>query len=306
MSKNPLIYAVIPTYNRKLLLEECINSLLSQTYEINKIIVVDSGSSDGTIGMLKKINSEKITIINGSNKWWWARCMNEGIGVAIKNNADYVLAMNDDTSLSFDALNILLETSKLYPGSIIGSIVHNKNNINIKITNGYGAKYSKFRWIPKKIILKEDDCGIIYYTEGQSGRGVLFPISVYKKIGIYDDFNFPQYADRDFSYRCLKNGISQYLNSRAITYLDFQTTQIGMQMKNLKFKEIHSLFFDIKGIYNIKNQYRFLKKHYTIWPIWFSTWIIIVISIVILKLIPGGTNFIRHQLPQFLNKFKYV
>jgi GT2 family glycosyltransferase len=306
MSNNSIIYAVIPTFNRRKLLQECILSLLSQTYNIDKIIVIDSGSNDGTIEMLKEFNNNKIIIIKGSCEWWWAKCMNEGIKFALNNNADYVLAMNDDTSLGIETLNILLRTSKLYQGSIIGSIVYDKNNIEKKITNGYGAIFSKFRWIPKKIIINQNKDRIIYYTEGQSGRGVLFPIIIYSIVGFYDDLNFPQYADRDFSYRCLKSGVNQYLDSSAITYLDFETTQIGMQNGKLKLKQIPSLFLDIKGIYNLKNQFRFLRKHYLFWPFWFCIWFIIVLITILIKLIPGGTQLIRYRIPILLKKYKYV
>lgn len=300
------IVVVIPTFNRKNLLLEAISSIEQQSINVYKIIIIDSCSTDGTIDAIKSLGNTKIEIINGTSDWWWAKCMNEGILRSKQYNADFILALNDDSKLSTDTLKFLLETSSRLQGFIIGSIVRDINNISNSITGGHGAKFTKFRWIPDNKILTEINEYKVYYTEGQSGRGVLFPIEVFYEVGLYDEINFPQHADRDFSFRCLKNNIGQCLDSRAITYLNFESTQFGMNENRLKFRDLKLILFDKKGIYNIKNQYRFLRKHYKLWPFWLSIWLIIISSIVIVRLIPGGTYLIRNQIPQLLNKNKNV
>lgn len=49
------ISVVIPTYNEKGLLEDCLQSLGEQTYTDFEIIVVDDGSTDGTLGILENL-----------------------------------------------------------------------------------------------------------------------------------------------------------------------------------------------------------------------------------------------------------
>lgn len=47
--ENPMLVSiVIPTYNRKVLLERAIQSVLKQTYQNIEIIIIDDGSTDGT------------------------------------------------------------------------------------------------------------------------------------------------------------------------------------------------------------------------------------------------------------------
>jgi glycosyltransferase involved in cell wall biosynthesis len=45
---------VIPTYNRKLILEKCLRALENQQYSDYEVVVIDDGSTDGTVEWLSK------------------------------------------------------------------------------------------------------------------------------------------------------------------------------------------------------------------------------------------------------------
>jgi N-acetylglucosaminyl-diphospho-decaprenol L-rhamnosyltransferase len=297
LKTNKQIFAVIPTFNRKDMLKECIISLLNQSYSCDQIVIVNSGSTDGTTNMLQKYN-KNVVVIDGNDDWWWAKCMNEGITYAQKNGADYIFALNDDIYLDHNALKFLLETSSFFPNCIIGCIVKDRNNSIRAVSRGVGVKYSKYRWIPFKKIIDNISGRDIYYTEGQSGRGVLFPISVYKKIGIYDTKNFPHRGDRDFSFRCVKAGIGQYLDTGALAFLNFDTSYLNIESIRLKFPDIKNALFHKNGLYNIEHQLNFLKKHYYFtWVFWFILWITYVFLICFIRILPGGTKVIRTLKP---------
>ena len=61
------ISVVIPTYNRVALLERALDSVLAQTLPADEIIVVDDGSTDGTVSILKSRYSE-VTFIEQDNQ----------------------------------------------------------------------------------------------------------------------------------------------------------------------------------------------------------------------------------------------
>lgn len=48
------VIAVIVTYNRIKLLKECLNAVLSQTYKVHKIVLIDNASTDGTADLFIK------------------------------------------------------------------------------------------------------------------------------------------------------------------------------------------------------------------------------------------------------------
>ena len=54
------ICAVVVTYNRKELLKKCLEALLCQTYQLDKILVIDNHSTDGTRKMLEQEFSSTI------------------------------------------------------------------------------------------------------------------------------------------------------------------------------------------------------------------------------------------------------
>ena len=54
------ISVIIPTYNRSNFLLSAINSINSQSYQVDEIIVVDDGSTDNTKEILDKLNIKYI------------------------------------------------------------------------------------------------------------------------------------------------------------------------------------------------------------------------------------------------------
>ena len=64
------ISVIVPVYNTEEYIEKCINSITGQTYKNLEIIVVNDGSTDNSLNILKSLQSKdsRIRIINQENK----------------------------------------------------------------------------------------------------------------------------------------------------------------------------------------------------------------------------------------------
>jgi glycosyltransferase involved in cell wall biosynthesis len=80
MNSNPLVSAIIPTYNRAHIICEAVESALAQTYPHMEVIVVDDGSKDDTLTRLKQFEG-RIRVVGQVNKGP-AAARNLGIAVA--------------------------------------------------------------------------------------------------------------------------------------------------------------------------------------------------------------------------------
>ena len=60
MQKKPLVSILIANYNNSLYIQQCINSLNSQTYKNFEIIFFDDNSSDNSLEIIKKFTNVKI------------------------------------------------------------------------------------------------------------------------------------------------------------------------------------------------------------------------------------------------------
>jgi GT2 family glycosyltransferase len=88
------ITAVVVTYNRKALLQECIGALLQQQFPPTHIIVVDNSSTDGTGQWLQSQQGlQVITQPNNGGSWGFY----SGVAAAYRQGADWVWIMDDDT-----------------------------------------------------------------------------------------------------------------------------------------------------------------------------------------------------------------
>ncbi len=52
--KNPLISVIVPVYNARRTLDECVQSVTEQTYDALEILLVDDGSTDGSLDICKQ------------------------------------------------------------------------------------------------------------------------------------------------------------------------------------------------------------------------------------------------------------
>ncbi|OJF94718.1 glycosyltransferase family 2 protein [Alkalibacterium sp. 20] len=100
----PLVSIIVPTYNVERYVEDCIDSLLDQTYKNMEIIVLDDASTDATVYLLKQYLGKIKLIENKTNKGQ-GTLRNEGLKIAL---GKYIYFMDSDDWLEKEALEELV------------------------------------------------------------------------------------------------------------------------------------------------------------------------------------------------------
>lgn len=107
--KNPLVSIIVPTYNVKHYIRECIDSILNQTYKNIEIIIVNDGSTDNSMYMINDYvtSIDKIKVINQENQGLSA-ARNSGIEEA---KGKYIALIDSDDKVKPNFIKNLVKTA---------------------------------------------------------------------------------------------------------------------------------------------------------------------------------------------------
>ncbi len=111
------ISVVVVTYNGEIWIKKNIDSLLNSNYPID-IIVVDNASTDRSIELLKEYESVKL--IENNYNLGFGKANNIGINCAIKNGADAIFLLNQDTWIFENTISNLAD--KLFENPDLGMV----------------------------------------------------------------------------------------------------------------------------------------------------------------------------------------
>ena len=104
------IAAVVVTFNRRTLLTECLDALLCGTHQLDKIILIDNGSTDNTTALLQEkgyLDNPQIDYIRLSENTGGAGGFYEGVKRGHEAGYDWLWLMDDDAEPTKDALEKL-------------------------------------------------------------------------------------------------------------------------------------------------------------------------------------------------------
>lgn len=105
---NPLISIIVPVYNTEKFIDECIQSVLIQTYEEWELLLIDDGSTDKSFFICDKYSSldNRIKVIHKKNSGV-SDSRNKGIDIA---RGEYIIFLDsDDYWLDNSILQVLVE-----------------------------------------------------------------------------------------------------------------------------------------------------------------------------------------------------
>lgn len=103
-----LVTVVVPVYNVEKFLERCIKSIINQTYTNIEIILVNDGSTDGSLDICYKMSKQdkRIQVITQENQG-----LSEARNAGIRNaNGKYICFIDSDDFIHKDYIKLLVES----------------------------------------------------------------------------------------------------------------------------------------------------------------------------------------------------
>jgi GT2 family glycosyltransferase len=108
----PQVSIIVVNWNRRALLEECLKSLERHTLNDYELILVDNGSTDGSLEGLSKFRIPSMTLVRNSQNYGFGAAVNQGIRLA---RGQFTALVNNDTALDPHWLEEMLRTFSQNP-----------------------------------------------------------------------------------------------------------------------------------------------------------------------------------------------
>jgi len=208
---------VIPTWNRRELLAKVLGDLGRQTYTIERVIVVDNGSTDDSAAVAERAGAEVIRL--GTNRGF-AAAVNRGIE---KATSEWIAVLNNDVALEADWLERLMaavESGEAWfaTGKLLDAGVRERMDVAFldgafdAVCRGGCAWKCGHGRLDSEVWNRGRRIQLAPLTAG------IFRSDLFRRVGLLDETFGSYLEDVDFGLRCAERGLSGLYVPEAIAY----------------------------------------------------------------------------------------
>jgi len=308
----PIVSVIIPTYNRKDLLERAIKSVLSQTFQDWELIIVDDGSTDETRDLVENFQrvDPRIKYIWQNNSGAPAKPRNVGI---LNSSGEYIAFLDHDDEwlpIKLEKQLIMLESLPEVAFVSCNVIVLSPKKNEFIVSPKYkGEKFVK-KILEKNLIL--------------TASSVVIKRWVFEKVGLFDE-NFKFADDWDMWLRIALKYNFDFVDKPLVKYYwhgenRMIRTKIGERIRDYEYfvykhwsiLEKFPKAFDVNLRYlgllnmqcgNVEKARHYFKIVLTKYPWSLRTLVNLVLSYIGKDLYNFALNF-KRKVENFINKDK--
>lgn len=197
---------------------ECVESLRTSDYPNLTMIVVENGSTDDSLDVIRRGASD-VTLIDTGGNLGFTGGNNEGIRSALAAGADYVMLLNNDTVVASNLVSQLVATAQSDDsiGIVTGKILQygrpvvwsagtslDRRFLTVRL-QGYGLPDPDSERTPRDV-------------PWVTGCAMLIRREVLERVGLLDNALFLSAEDLDYSLRVVQAGYRLVYDPRAILW----------------------------------------------------------------------------------------
>lgn len=200
------ITAVIPTWNGRGRLAESLDGLAGQ---VDCVVVVDNGSTDGTAAWLagRTGDPEVVAIHNPDNRGFPAAA-NQGIARALADGAEAVLLVNDDAIFEAGAVGVLAAVlwEDASAGAVSAKMVYRDRPDRLNGTGGIVDLGRGWAWLRGAGELDRGQYDAVELADYPNGAASLLRRAAIEAVGGFDEAYYLYYEDVDWGLRAYRLG----------------------------------------------------------------------------------------------------
>lgn len=229
------ITIVIPNYNGRKFLQECLQSLAEQAQDAPgyEVIVVDNGSEDGSVELVKQ-EFPYVRVIPLPENTGFCHAVNVGIEAS---TSPYVILLNNDTKVKAGFVRALYDAMENRPDAFSVSarmLLWDRP----ELLDDAGDRYCVLGWAyargKGRSAAAFDKAAEVFSA---CGGAAVYRRSVLEEIGLFDELHFAYMEDMDIGYRARIYGYRNYYEPGA-EVIHYGSASSGSRYN--EFKTVHA------------------------------------------------------------------
>jgi len=172
MNNNPSISILMPMHNASIFLFEALDSVLQQTFHEFEILVVDDGSTDNSIEIVKSYCDRRIRLIENTHDF--ISSLNKGIDASV---GKYIARMDADDLMLPNRIEIQYQFMETNP--------------DIDICGSYADAFGEMKGIMKRPVNHVDIVSSLLQTNPLMHPTIMMKRSIFQQSGFHYKYGYP-------------------------------------------------------------------------------------------------------------------
>jgi GT2 family glycosyltransferase len=242
----PHVWAIVLNWNRPDDTHTCVASLVQSDYPTLSILVVDNGSDDEQAQKLK-VDDLGAEVLWLSSNLGFAEGNNQGIRYALERGADFVLLLNNDTTVDARMISELVAVAEGDPSvGVVGPVIYYSEAPDLVWFAG--MRFRRGLYVVRRGLHLRPPLKRAEEVDFVSGCGMLVCRSLVARIGLLSSDYFMYYEDLDYCVRARQAGFRLLCATQARMWHAVSTSTGGVDSP-------------LKQYYQVKSSLIFYRRH---------------------------------------------